>query len=86
MSITLGAILGLLATVVSTGILLPTLIQQIRTRKPGKIEPMLLAQALLANLLWIAYGGVENDLFVFGRALIAGIISGLTIYLNFKFR
>ncbi len=84
MSVTLISLIGLLATVVSTGVLIPTVVKQIKTKK-AVIDPLMVTQALLANVLWVIYGGLGGDTYVLGRALIAGTFSAMSLVLYYKY-
>jgi uncharacterized protein with PQ loop repeat len=81
----LVAFVGLLATVFSTATLVPSVIYQLKTKSPGKTDVMLLGQVMLNNVLWITYGALQDDIFVFGRSLVAGFICMLSIILFYKY-
>ena len=78
-------LVGLLATVVSVGTLIPSVIEQITRQSPGKARPSLLAQVIFNNVLWISYGALSNDIYIFGRSFIAGIIATISILLYYKY-
>ena len=86
MTITLVSMIGLLATVVSTGVLVPTAVKMYYTKKVNGVEPMMVSQALLANVLWVAYGGLAGDEYVLGRALLAGFFSAATLAMYYMYR
>jgi uncharacterized protein with PQ loop repeat len=77
---------GLVATVFSTATLVPSVIYQLRNKSPGKTDVMLLGQVMLNNLLWISYGFLKDDVFVFGRSLVAGAICMGSIILYYKYK
>jgi hypothetical protein len=81
----LAALLGLLATVFSVGTLIPSVIEQITKQSPGMARPSLLAQVVFNNFLWISYGLVDGDTYIFGRSMIAGVIAVLSIILYYKY-
>jgi uncharacterized protein with PQ loop repeat len=82
----LVGLLGLVATAVSTSVLLPSVVAQIKSKSPGKTDIIVLAQVMLANALWISYGALDGDLYIFGRSLVAGAVSFLSIYLYYHYR
>lgn len=82
----LVSMIGLVATVLSTSILLPSVLKQLRTKKPGQLEPIMVGQVILVNILWTSYGFLNGDVYIFGRALIAGIISVVTLLLYYKYK
>lgn len=86
MTLELTALMGVIATVISTSILIPSVIWQIRHKSAGKTDITILAQVALANLSWVVYALMDGDVYVLGRALIAGVISALSIYLYYKYR
>jgi uncharacterized protein with PQ loop repeat len=86
MSIELQALVGVIATVVSTSVLIPSVISQLRHKSPGKTDISVLVQVAIANLSWIVYALLDGDVYVLGRALIAGVISSLSIYLYYKYK
>jgi uncharacterized protein with PQ loop repeat len=82
----LVAITGIVATVVSTGILVPTAISMYIHKTAKGAEPMMVMQALLANALWMAYGGMAGDEYVFVRAFIAGFFSAATLIMYYRYK
>lgn len=86
MPVTLVSMVGLLATVVSTGVLVPTAVKMYFTKKVTGVEPMMVSQALLANVLWVLYGGMAGDEYVLGRALLAGLFSTATLVMYYRYR
>lgn len=84
--IELISLVGIIATVVSTSVLIPSVISQLRHKSPGKTDISVLAQVALANSTWVLYALLDGDVYVLGRALIAGVISFLSIYLYYKYR
>ena len=86
MTVTLVSIIGIVATVFSTGVLVPTAVKMYYTKKVAGVEPMMVTQALFANVLWIAYGGLAGDEYVAGRAIIAGFFSAATLAMYYKYR
>jgi uncharacterized protein with PQ loop repeat len=76
---------GLLATVFSTATLVPSVLYQLKNKSAGKTDIMLLGQVMLNNILWITYGALQDDIFVFGRSLVAGCICMLSIVLFYKY-
>lgn len=67
-------IVGALATITSISLLLPTLIKQCMTKQPI-VEPMLVVQALISNVVWIIYGWLRGDMYIIISSGIAGTIS-----------
>ncbi len=86
MTIDMTALVGLVATVVSTGVLVPTALRMYMTKKVRGVEPMMVSQALLANGLWTAYGAMAGDTYVLGRALLAGVFSAATLVMYYRYR
>lgn len=86
MMITLVEFVGLMATVFSTVTLVPSVYYQLKHKAPGGTSIMLLGQVLLNNFLWISYGALSDDLFVFSRSIIAGIICTISIVLYYKYK
>ena len=86
MSIDYVGLLGVLATVVSTSVLIPSVVSQLKCKCPGKTHITVLAQVMLANVLWIVYSALQGDIYVLGRSLVAGLVSALSIYLYFKYK
>jgi len=82
----LGTVLGLAATILSTLILLPSVVEQYLNKDKGKLSLRMLAQVLAVNLLWIAYGYVEGDIYVAGRSFVGMLISGTSVYLYIKYK
>jgi uncharacterized protein with PQ loop repeat len=78
-------IVGILANLASFTILLPSIYEQIKYKSPGKFQPMSIAQIIIVNMLWVAYGAMTGDFFVGFRAFVAGLISVLTLMLYFKY-
>jgi uncharacterized protein with PQ loop repeat len=83
---TLVEFVGLMATVFSTVTLVPSVYYQLTHKSPGKTSIMLLCQVMFNNVLWISYGALSNDLFIFSRSVIAGIICTLSIVLYYKYK
>jgi uncharacterized protein with PQ loop repeat len=79
-------LLGVVATVVSTSVLIPSVVSQIRCKCPGKTHITVLVQVMLANLLWILYSALRGDIYVLGRSLVAGAVSAISIYLYYRYR
>jgi uncharacterized protein with PQ loop repeat len=74
------------ATIFSTLILLPSVVEQSLKKDKGKLSIRMLAQVLLVNLLWIAYGYLEGDIYVAGRAFVGMLISATSVYFYMKYR
>lgn len=74
MTVDIVTIVGAAATITSISLLLPTLIKQCMTKRPI-VEPMLVVQALISNVVWITYGWLRGDMYVLGSAGVAGLIS-----------
>jgi len=86
MTFSLSAVIGLLATFLSTMILLPSVYEQYTKKCEGKVSLMMLVQVVTVNLLWISYGYLEGDVYVAGRAFVGMIISGASVFLYFKYK
>ena len=86
MYIDLVELLGTLATVVSVSILIPTMVQQIRTRSTGGLSLAITAQAFVAQVLWLTYGAVISDTYMFCRSLVSMIFTVASIVLYFKYK
>lgn len=84
--ITLVEFVGLVATVFSTVTLVPSVYYQWSHKSPGGTSIMLLCQVLFNASLWLTYGVLANDLYVFTRSLIAGLICTLSIVLYYKYK
>ena len=83
--IDITGLVGVIATVVSTSILIPSIISQLRYHSPGKTDISVLLQVALANGTWVLYAAMDGDIYVLGRALIAGAISIIAIHLYYKY-
>jgi uncharacterized protein with PQ loop repeat len=86
MAVTFIGLLGLVATVWSIGILIPTIVRQYQTKKSSGIEASTLGQIFISNVLWMSYGLATGDLYVFGRSMIAEFMAVVTIVLYYKYR
>jgi uncharacterized protein with PQ loop repeat len=84
--VNLSDVIGLLATVLSTLILFPGLVEQYMKKCKGKVSIRMLVQVLVVNLLWISYGYLEGDVYVAGRSFVGMIISGASVFLYFKYK
>lgn len=82
----LSTVIGLTATILSTLILFPSVVEQYMTKSKGKLSLRMLAQVVLVNLLWITYGYLEGDIYVAGRSFIGMLISATSVYLYFKYK
>jgi uncharacterized protein with PQ loop repeat len=78
-------VVGILANLASFTILLPSIYEQVKHKSPGKFQPQSIAQIIIVNMLWVVYGTMTGDIFVGGRAFVAGLISVLTLLLYFKY-
>jgi uncharacterized protein with PQ loop repeat len=78
-------VVGLLANLASFTILLPSIYEQVKYKLPGRFHPHTIAQVIIVNMLWVVYGTMTADVYVGGRAFIAGLISVLTLLLYFKY-
>ena len=74
MTVDIVTIVGAAATITSISLLLPTLIKQCMTKRPI-VEPMLVVQALISNVVWIIYGWLRGDIYIIVSSGIAGTIS-----------
>jgi uncharacterized protein with PQ loop repeat len=84
--IDISAIIGLAATILSTLILFPSVIEQYMTKSKGKLSIRMLTQVVVVNLLWITYGYLEGDIYVAGRSFVGMLISATSVYFYFKYR
>lgn len=82
----LSTVVGLAATVLSTLILLPSVVEQYMQKDKGKLSIRMLTQVLVVNLLWITYGYLEGDIYVAGRSLVGMLISATSVYFYMKYR
>jgi uncharacterized protein with PQ loop repeat len=85
-SIDFTALVGLVATVFSTGVLVPTAARMYVTKKVHGIEPLMVGQALVANALWSLYGVMAGDTYVLGRAILSGFFSTATLVMYYRYR
>jgi uncharacterized protein with PQ loop repeat len=86
MMITPVEFVGLMATVFSTVTLVPSVYYQLKHKSQGGTSIMLLGQVLFNNILWLSYGALSDDLFVFSRSVIAGLICTLSVVLYYKYK
>jgi len=79
-------IIGYLAAVVGTGLMLPQLIKMIRTKKVADISLGMLFMYFLNCLLWLSYGILIMAWPVIICNFIALIISIIQIVLKYKYQ
>ena len=82
----LSSLVGMLATLMSTLILLPSVYEQYTKKCKGKVSVRMLVQVVLVNFLWVFYGYLEGDAYVAGRAVVGLIISATSVYLYYHYR
>jgi uncharacterized protein with PQ loop repeat len=78
-------LVGLIGTVASTSLLLPSIYTQIRNHSEGMVGILVLFQVLFADLCWISYGVLTEDVYVFGKAGIAGFLCIMSIILYYRY-
>lgn len=79
-------IIGYIAAVVGTGLMLPQLIKMIQTKKVADISTGMLFMYFLNCLLWLSYGILINAWPVIICNFIALIISIIQIVLKHKYQ
>lgn len=82
----LSTVVGLAATILSTLILFPSVVEQYLSKTQGKLSLRMLAQVVVVNVLWITYGYLEGDIYVAGRSFVGMLISATSVYFYFKYR
>jgi uncharacterized protein with PQ loop repeat len=82
----LSAVIGLAATILSTLILFPSVVEQYLNKTQGKLSIRMLSQVVLVNILWITYGYLEGDIYVAGRSFVGMLISATSVYFYFKYK
>lgn len=81
----LSTVVGMAATILSTLILFPSVVEQYMKKDKGKLSLRMLAQVVVVNLLWITYGYLEGDIYVAGRSFVGMLISATSVYFYFKY-
>ena len=79
-------IIGFLAAVVGTALMLPQVIKTIKTKRADDISTMMLVLYLLNCALWLTYGSLIKAWPVIACNFIALIISIIQLVLKFRYQ
>ncbi len=78
-------ILGLVAGVCTSAASLPQIITTIKTKKAADVSPFMFIVLLTGNSLWVWYGFIKSDFPIIATNIVSIILSGVMLYLKFKY-
>lgn len=78
-------IIGLIASIISSGTMIPQLIKIVKEKDSKGLSKITLAIIITGLSVWIYYGVLKDDWIIIGSNIAAVLINVVTLWLTFKY-